>query len=454
MGMEVRPRLPEYGSGLSAALFVAFPMLQSGLSDHSHWRDNYFLGGFIVVALMSIAGLAAFFWHWRWRVIAPLLVFTAYGLITFSAPSAGVLVALALAAIVTGYFVSPDREKRVVVQPVNAPPGQELGALNTERDAALARISELEAVTSSQYPDFHATVFEIQNQEPVTGQDMFAAIVIEVLNNGHKSSCKAFRASALTPYGRTIKIDVLGNAFRLPVNGGKDCFDYLPEHYIMNRTYPRPVERGESVTGILPCVFREITNAKDIDLRTLKVEFSDVIGNADGKGKWWSTDAIEGVQWEDPIPVKHRPTLPILQQPCGNPASPRSSLETNPHERAVQEIAPVAAAYRETAALMTTLRILAVRMENALSEAPGGSVKAFVSAMDPLNYEFKHDHLPRVIEQKDKLRTGFQLIKPELSDESLTADFYGPDEIKRLAWGFEQMLDELGLTLQEKASKL
>ena len=117
--MEIKPKGAEFGSGFSAALFVAFPMLQSGLSDQTHWHDNYFLGGFIVVAIMSIAGLATLFWHWRWRVMPPLLVLAAYALITFSAPPAAILVTLALAAIVTGYFVSPDREKRVPIEPVS-----------------------------------------------------------------------------------------------------------------------------------------------------------------------------------------------------------------------------------------------------------------------------------------------------------------------------------------------
>ena len=120
--MEIKPKGAELGSGFSAALFVAFPMLQSGLSDQTHWHDNYFLGGFIVVAIMSIAGLATLFWHWRWRVMPPLLVLAAYALITFSAPPAAILVTLALAAIVTGYFVSPDREKARLLSSLSALP--------------------------------------------------------------------------------------------------------------------------------------------------------------------------------------------------------------------------------------------------------------------------------------------------------------------------------------------
>ena len=147
---------------------------------------------------------------------------------------------------------------------------------------------------------------------------MFVALVVEIGNNGRGSNAKAYKVSAKTTYGAMIKIDVFGNAFRLPVNGGRDCFDFVPEHYIMNRTYPKAVERGESITGILPCVFRGIKNAKEVNTDTLKVEFIDVIGDAHGNGKWWRTKPIEGVQWEDPIPIKHRPTLPVLQQPCGN----------------------------------------------------------------------------------------------------------------------------------------
>ena len=83
---------------------------------------------------------------------------------------------------------------------------------------------------------------------------MYVALVVEVLNNGHKSCCKAFRVTAAkTYYGAVIPVEVFGNAFRLVVNSGRDCFDFLPEHYIMNRTFPDVVEtRGNPLPGFSP----------------------------------------------------------------------------------------------------------------------------------------------------------------------------------------------------------
>jgi hypothetical protein len=460
MAMEIRPKGFDYGSVLSAALFGAFPMLEAGLSDHTLWHNNYFLGGFIGVAFMSIVGLGTLFWHWRWRVIPPLLVLAAYGLVTFSAPSWGVLLALAVAAIVTVYFVSPDREKRSIVEPVST---KELTDARGERDTAMVRVTELEAKAESRYPDFHAEIYDILNQDPVLGPDMFVALVVEVLNNGHKSSAKAYKVSAKTTYGAVIKVEVLGNAFRLMVNGGRDCFDFLPAHYIMNRTYPKAVERGESVTGILPCVFRGIKNAKEVNTDTLKVEFIDVIGDSQGNGKWWSTNPVLGVIWEDPIPVKHRPTLPALQQPCGAQAvaggTPTGfSLITTSQEEFVQELAPVAALFRETKALEMKVQMFLNNMEEEMPH-PGKTaitnvVEEFVNLIDWSRERYDEELKPELIILASRLRNPYGIMPVGLTDEAILNESILPATVTPIKEGLHDAGDSLFDILGRKASAL
>ena len=229
-------------------------------------------------------------------------------------------------------------------------------------ERALIRVSELEAKITAQYPDFHAVIFEIINQDPVFGPDLFAALVVQVLNNGHKSSCKGWSVTAQTPYGAIIPVDIFGNGFQLIVNNGRDCFDFQQSDYITYRTDPEPVGRGKPITGILPCVFRGITNAKEVDVRTLKVEFSDVIGDADGNRKAWSANPIAGMKWEDPIPKKHRPTLPELQQPCGSQGPTRTAPADLDAEKR-RDITPLIEDYKRLGKLMVDLETLAFKYD-------------------------------------------------------------------------------------------
>ena len=241
---------------------------------------------------------------------------------------------------------------------------------------------------------------------------MYVALVVEVLNNGHKSCCKAFRVTAKTYYGAVIPVEVFGNAFRLVVNSGRDCFDFLPEHYIMNRTFPDVVERGKSVTGILPCVFRGIKNAKDVDARTIKVEFADVIGDADGNGKWWASGEIEGVQWEDPIPVKHRSNLPVLQQPCGNTglqiAAPSSQ------QASIQELSYIANLIRITKALEVKVQILINAMEEEMSShgslASGDANAKFRKLLSSSRDRYDEEIEPDLIKLAIDLRTKYGIM--------------------------------------------
>lgn len=149
-------------------------------------------------------------------------------------------------------------------------------------------------------------------------------------------------------------------------------------------------------------------------------------------------------QKDDAATVEGAPLAPAL----------RSDAITEAQEKIVQEVAPIATSYRATAKLRMALLVFAVRMDNAIASIPRGSTEAWVAAIDPLNYEFLHNSLPGLVQHKERLKSGFGLIRSELSDEALTLDFYGPKDIRKLAFGLELMLDDLSRKIVEKASEL
>ncbi len=295
----MRPARWDYGSGLSAALFVAFPMLQAGLSNHRLWQNSGFMGGFIAVAIMGLAGLAVFFWHWRWRVVPPFLILIVYGLVTFSAPSWGVLLALGVATLVTGFLMSPDRIPRAAVT---------------------ADSPNADTHDDSQFARFFAQILEIQFPSPPTAPDLFFVIVLQIGNNGAPSACSGFRASATTTYGAALEVEVVSNnGFRLYVNGARDCYTYLPEHFIMNRVRLEEVRRGKPVDGILPVVVKGITNPKEVNWLSLNIEFCDGIGDEKGRQRWWRVLPMDATKWKEVETTRFRPGLPSLESPCSVP---------------------------------------------------------------------------------------------------------------------------------------
>jgi hypothetical protein len=286
------------------------------------------------------------------------------------------------------------------------------------------------AQAAPQFPDFHAALFEIQHEDPVLSDDMHVALIVEVLNNGAESVCKGFKVSALTPYGRKIDADVFSNdGFRLMVNKGRDCFNYRPEHFLMNRTATQPVKRGTPVSGVLPCIFRGTTDARDIDLRTLTVEFADGIGDANGQRKWWRTSPIESVQWEDPIVRKHRPGLPSLEQPCGS-----GSAITQMPDTEVEQLQ-----------LITKL---AARLESLANEADTppdtsqDSVTAFVSWSNR-NKELFDRLSPDLIRATTNIRLRYGFSDSALTDEKLTASFVPPGDMRSIADGLRRIAARL-----------
>jgi len=157
----------------------------------------------------------------------------------------------------------------------------------------------------------------------------------------------------------------------------------------------------------------------------------------------------------------HFRTRPVADFRSGAPTAAlgviRSDAITDEQEIIVQDIAPIAAAYRATASLIITLRVFAARMQNTIDELPSDSAnktQAWVAAIEPITYEFRHDCLPNLVKHKEKLKYGFGLNRSELSEEALTKDFYNDDDIRKLAFGLERILDDLTHKIVEKASEL
>jgi hypothetical protein len=226
----------------------------------------------------------------------------------------------ALAVVVLGLVWMHKEGLRHSAPPGSSLPEQgsasdEIATAERERDDALERVVALEAQLS--FPKFSADFLEIRNQDPPGVPDLFVAMILQIGNDGASSVCGTFKASARTVYGKTIEVVVVSNVgFRLSVNGGRDCYNYLPEHFIMDRTRLAPVQRGVPVVGVLPCVFKGITDAKEVNWLSVEVRFCDGIGTKDGGQQWWRTPPIEESSWSEIATVRFRPGLPALESPC------------------------------------------------------------------------------------------------------------------------------------------
>jgi FtsZ-binding cell division protein ZapB len=175
--------------------------------------------------------------------------------------------------------------------------------LRRERDAARAQLA---------FPKFQAGILEVVFAD-AQGPDLYAAVVVQIINDGADSIARAFRFSACTVYGSTIVTEILSPpAFPLVVNHGTGLINYLEEHYIMTRTRMSPVRRGVPVTGIIPVVFRGIVDIKEVDLRTLQFKFTDGTGTPDGL-KWWESTTMTPGELTDIISQRKYVGLPSVQ---------------------------------------------------------------------------------------------------------------------------------------------
>jgi hypothetical protein len=165
------------------------------------------------------------------------------------------------------------------------------------------------------YPDFDAALWELQEPDPpFAGPDLWAAIVINVANSGAASTITAWKVEALAVNGATLTVNIVWNDnLRLVFNGSKHCVEYLPEHYIMSRTYDKPVVKGAPVTGILPCIFRGVTKTDQVNLLSLKVSFADGTGDGNKEPKWWEATVTSFTTTPQVVP-RARPTLPAIKQ--------------------------------------------------------------------------------------------------------------------------------------------
>jgi hypothetical protein len=309
-------------------------MVQSAVATPTLWTNTLFFGGFLVLSAVTLFGVWSFFQHWKARVIGPAFIAVAYGLVTFDQRATYVLVTLMLAFVIIAYFVSPDR-----VAPIRneqSPAGSPTDTVIQQRDEAERQrndaqrqcdsaqreltearhqIAELEAHLA--FPEFVMTIQDIQEGDPAPSSNrVLAVLILGIGNSGAKSVARNYRVSGQSVSGFKLNIDVLHPpAFTLALNRGRDCIDYTPDDYIINRTHSTPVERGVPVTGVLPCHFSGIANLKEVDFRTLKVSFIDGTGDADGKPKEWESSKITEINYSEIVPHESRPGLPRMR-PC------------------------------------------------------------------------------------------------------------------------------------------
>jgi hypothetical protein len=189
-----------------------------------------------------------------------------------------------------------------------APSRAAMEKLVQERDDARREVTELRA-----FPQFVTTIQEIETADPVVGPDLYAVIIVAIANNGAPSVAMSFKVSACTVWGANIEVDVLFHeSFTIALNAGKDCKEYRPEHYIMTRTRNVPVQIGNPITGALPCAFRGVTDAKNIDFRSLAISFSDGTGDVGGNSKEWESAKLTEINYNPTVPSTARPGLPMM----------------------------------------------------------------------------------------------------------------------------------------------
>jgi len=221
----------------------------------------------------------------------------------------------------TAYFVSPDRLERKPLAAEDAglryelkTTADELQRAIRERDDARLEATSLKSAMDDKYPRFVGTIWESQwADEPLPNSEVLAVIIMSVTNSGLASTVTNYVVKAKAIHGATLKVDVIWPAsFRLFVNHGTDCLDVVENHYIMGRTHGTPVKRGTPVWGIVPCIFHDIRSLKEVDLRTLSVEFADGTGDDQGNTKWWTTQPLSDFQLQGISTPRIRPGLPTI----------------------------------------------------------------------------------------------------------------------------------------------
>ena len=105
--------------------------------------------------------------------------------------------------------------------------------------------------------------------------------------------------------------------------------------------------------------------------------------------------------------------------------------------------------------MMIQLFVFGNKLDMAVERlAPGGGSKEWVSAIDPITADFITNYRPELVRVREKLKSDFGLIRPELSDEMLSKDFYSPNELKQMAFGLESILSDLSQKIVAKAADL
>jgi hypothetical protein len=297
---------------------------QSQPSAHL-WSKNWFQGVFIILAAGVAGAIVAFVSHWRWRVIAPALIALAYGCVSFSVPAPYALVSIIAALLLTAYWVAPrSGDQATVTSPTEMQGERDLArdeakSLRAQLAEAVDKADKLETEISKEFPELKALVLEWQTPDPPeVGPDLHAAFIVSMTNFGAPSAVVSYKVSALSPSGMQVDTEVFQTArLAFTLEGGTVQADYNQSDYIMNRTMA-PVTRGAPLIGVLPVVFHNTRDLKEVDMRTFKVRFSDGTGTRDRKAKWWETEPIVSAQDSKAVPHK-RPTLsplmPVSQSP-------------------------------------------------------------------------------------------------------------------------------------------
>ena len=205
-------------------------------------------------------------------------------------------------------LVSANREAR------DAGTADRIAALEQQRDKAIAEREEARKLLG--FPDFQVSILEIVACDPVTDGNLYAAIFVQIANSGSPSVARAFEVEAHTVFGSNIRIDIsCPDEYTIYLNRGTAFLQYLPEHYLMTRTYDKPIVRGNPVTGVVPCIFRSITSLKEVDMRSLKVRICDGTGTADKESRYWeSVPLTGGMNFAETVEPRVRIGFPVLQQ--------------------------------------------------------------------------------------------------------------------------------------------
>ncbi len=182
--------------------------------------------------------------------------------------------------------------------------------------AIVAAVAERRNKEADRFPRLFAGVQEIIPSLPVAGTDLFAAIVVTVGNSSPKESIiQRFEASAKATDGRDIDVIVAcPKVFPVRVFGNQ-VIRYPEESYILHKTRYNAVRFGDLVPGVVPCIFRGITNINEIDFTTFNVKFTDAVGDKKRQLQWWHSARLTepNIQGLAP-PFMQRPGFPAPEQ--------------------------------------------------------------------------------------------------------------------------------------------